>query len=299
MPSNHTPKQTRERSRRAQQSTAVGMGVNLLLLLVKGAAGILGHSYALVADALESATDLVTSFFVWLGLRTAARQPDENHPYGHGKAEPLAALLVALALFGAAALILVQSIKMILTPHQVPHVFTLWVLAGVVLVKEGLFRWVVQVGESVQSTAVRADAWHHRSDAITSALAFVGISIALIGGPGYESADDWAALGSAGLIGLNAWHIFRPALSEIMDEAPGGNWRQEVDALARAVPGVISTEKCQVRKMGFEYFVDIHVRVDGDLSVRDGHEIAHAVKNAIQEAKHHVYDVLVHIEPEN
>jgi cation diffusion facilitator family transporter len=179
----------------------------------------------------------------------------------------------------------------------VPHFYTLWVLAGVVIIKEGLFRWVIKVGADIQSSAVKADAWHHRSDAITSILAFIGISIALIGGIGYESADDWAALGSALLIGYNAWNIFRPAFGEIMDEAPGGTWQVDIDAIARTVPGVISTEKCQVRKMGLEFFVDIHVRVDGNLSVTEGHAIAHEVKNAIQDQKQSVYDVLVHIEP--
>jgi len=290
---------THQRSRQGQHSTVVGMGVNLILIAVKAAAGIAGHSYALVADALESATDLVTSFFVWLGLRTAARQPDANHPYGHGKAEPLAALLVAMALVAAAILIAMQSVRMILTPHQQPHPYTLVVLAAVVLVKEVLFRWVVGVGKELKSSAVQADAWHHRADAITSGLAFVGITIALIGGPGYESADDWAALASSLLIGFNAWHIFRPALGEIMDEAPPGTWRQDIDAIAAAVPGVQSTEKCQVRKMGLELFVDIHVRVQAHLNVREGHTIAHAVKKAIQAQYPIVYDVLVHVEPTN
>jgi cation diffusion facilitator family transporter len=293
----HARIHTENAGKRGQKSTLIGLLFNVGLMLVKGAAGYFGNSFALLADALESATDMVTSFFVWLGLRTAAKHPDDNHPYGHGKAEPLAAILVALALFGAAGMIGVQSVENIATPHTAPEPFTLAVLGVVILVKEVLFRKVKAVGQEVNSHAVQADAWHHRADAITSALAFVGISIALIGGPGYESADDWAALISSFLIGYNAYHIFRPAFGEIMDEAPTGPWRNEVDALARAVPGVISTEKCQVRKMGFTYFVDIHVRVDGNLTVREGHTISHAVKDAIQASKHNVYDVLVHLEP--
>lgn len=285
------------RAKKGERSTVIGMIVNVLLMVVKGLAGWLGNSYALVADALESATDLVTSFFVWLGLRTAAQEPDEDHPYGHGKAEPLAALVVALALWGAAGLIAVQSIDNIRTPHHLPEPFTLLVLAGVVIVKEILFRRVAKVGEEVDSSAVKADAWHHRADAITSMTAFVGITIALIGGPGYESADDWAALLSSIVIVYNAYHIFRPAFGEIMDEAPPGNWKAEIEKIARAVPGVMGTEKCFVRKMGFEYFVDLHVEVSGNLTVREGHAIAHAVKAAIQHEKPYVYDVLVHIEP--
>lgn len=285
------------RARKGERSTVMGMVVNIVLMVVKGLAGWLGNSYALVADALESATDLVTSFFVWFGLRTAAQQPDDDHPYGHGKAEPLAAMVVALALWAAAGLIAVQSVDNIRTPHSIPSPFTLLVLAGVVIVKEVLFRKVAKVGAEVESSAVKADAWHHRSDAITSLMAFIGISIALIGGPGYESADDWAALLASGIIVYNAYHIFRPAFGEIMDEAPPGNWKAEIEAIALTVPGVKGTEKCFVRKTGFEFFVDLHVEVSGELTVREGHAIAHAVKAAIQHQKPYVYDVLVHIEP--
>lgn len=285
------------RAKKGQHTTLIGMLVNIGLMLAKGLAGWFGNSYALVADAIESATDLVTAAFVWLGLRTAAMEPDENHPYGHGKAEPLAAIVVSLALWGAAALIAVQSIENIRIPHEVPAPFTLVVLAGVVIVKEVLFRRVARVGEEVESSAVKADAWHHRSDAITSLTAFIGISIALIGGPGYESADDWAALVASAVIVFNAYHIFRPAFGEIMDEAPQGDWHAEVRAIAEGIKGVVGTEKCYVRKMGFEYFVDIHIRVPGEMTVKEGHDIAHEVKDAIRAAMPSVYDVLVHVEP--
>lgn len=285
------------KAKRGEQTTLIGIFVNVALVLVKGIAGWLGNSYALIADAMESATDIVTSFFVWLGLRTASKAPDEDHPYGHGKAEPLAAIVVALALVGAAILIAVQSIQNIRVPHEVPAPFTLAVLAGVVVVKEVLFRRIAKVGDEVDSSAVKADAWHHRSDAITSLTAFAGISIALIGGPGYESADDWAALLASGVIVYNAYHIFRPSFGEIMDETPAGDWEAELKAIAMTVPQVMDIEKFRVRKTGFEYFIDLHVIVPGDLTVSQGHAIAHAVKNAILEAKPAVYDVLVHIEP--
>ncbi|MBC6992343.1 cation diffusion facilitator family transporter [Hymenobacter sp. BT491] len=287
----------RQRAERGQASTLLGIGANVALVLGKGMAGILGHSYALVADAIESGTDILSSLIVWLGLRTAAREPDANHPYGHGKAEPLAALAVAGALLAAAAYIAYESIQRIQTPHPLPAAFTLAVLGGVIALKEALYRRVLRVGHEVDSSAVKADAWHHRADAITSGTAFIGISIALLGGPGYESADDWAALVACGFIVYNAYHIFRPAFGEIMDEAPAGTWTEEIRALAESVPGVVATEKCYVRKMGFEFFADLHVIVDGDLSVREGHAIAHAVKATIMQAKPVVYNVLVHIEP--
>ncbi|SHM24241.1 cation diffusion facilitator family transporter [Hymenobacter psychrotolerans] len=287
----------RERAERGQTSTLWGIGANVALVLGKGTAGVLGHSYALIADAIESATDIISSGIVWLGLRTAAREPDENHPYGHGKAEPLAALLVAGALMAAAGFIAYESILRIQTPHQLPARFTLGVLAVVIVIKEFLYRRVLRVGKEVDSAAVKADAWHHRADAITSCTAFVGISIALLGGPGYESADDWAALVACCFIVYNAYHIFRPAFGEIMDEAPEGTWTEDIRALAEGVPGVVATEKCFVRKMGLEFFADLHVIVDGSISVREGHAIAHAVKAAIMQAKPAVYNVLVHIEP--
>ncbi|WP_022823777.1 cation diffusion facilitator family transporter [Hymenobacter norwichensis] len=292
-----SPPTTRQRAERGQESAMMGIIANVALVLGKGTAGILGHSYALVADAIESGTDIISSFIVWLGLRTAAREPDENHPYGHGKAEPLAALVVAGALLAAAGYIAHESILRIQTPHQLPASFTLGVLAVIIFLKEYLYRRVLRVGQEVDSAAVRADAWHHRADAITSCTAFVGISIALLGGPGYESADDWAALVACGFIVYNAYHIFRPAFGEIMDEAPEGTWTQDVRALAESVPGVLATEKCFVRKMGFEYFADLHVIVDGNISVRAGHDIAHQVKATIIQAMPSVYDVLVHIEP--
>ena len=282
---------------RGQKTTLVGIAVNIGLVLVKGTAGLLGNSYALIADAMESATDIVTSVFVWVGLRTAARAPDQNHPYGHGKAEPMAAIVVALALVGAAIVIAVQSIENIQIPHKIPAPFTLVVLAGVVIVKEVLFRRIAKVGAEVESSAVKADAWHHRSDAITSLTAFVGISIALIGGPGYESADDWAALLASGFIVYNAYHIFRPSFGEIMDETPAGDWQGELTTIALTVPQVKGIDKYRVRKTGFEYFIDLHVKVPGELSVSQGHAIAHAVKAAILKAKPAVYDVLIHIEP--
>jgi cation diffusion facilitator family transporter len=273
------------------------MGINAVLAAGKAIAGIFGHSYALIADAIESLSDVVSSFVVLIGLRFAMRPPDENHPYGHGKAEPLAATIVSLALFAAAVTIAVESIHQIATPHSTPAAWTLVVLAAVVLVKEGLFRYVVQVGESAQSTAVKTDAWHHRADAITSALAFVGISIALIGGKGWESADDWAALLASGIIMFNAYLLLRPAVLELTDSVPATTLGEQLRDLALTVPGVLALEKSFVRKMGFEYYVDLHAIVDRDIPVWRGHEIAHKIKETLRSAFPEISDVLVHIEP--
>ncbi|HYR58826.1 MAG TPA: cation diffusion facilitator family transporter [Chthoniobacteraceae bacterium] len=278
----------------------LGIVVNATLAAVKIAAGILGHCYVLIADGIESTLDIFGSLIIWFGLKVAAEPPDEEHPYGHGKAEPVAAIVVALTVFGAALALAVQSVREIVTPHHAPAPFTLIVLVVVVVIKETLFRKVAHTGDEIGSTAVKTDAWHHRADAITSIAAFIGISIALIGGKigkHWEPADDWAALFACGLIAFNGWRLLMPALGETMDTAPSEELRSDVARLALAVAGVAEIEKCRIRKTGLEYYVDIHVSVAGDLTVREGHRIAHLVKDAIRTANPAIADVLVHIEP--
>ncbi len=274
-----------------------GIFANLFLALVKGLVGFWGHSFALIADAIESTADIFTSLIVWIGLKSASKPPDEDHPYGHGRAEPLAGIVVALSLFGAAIYIGYESIRLIKTPHQTPAAYTLIVLTGVIIIKEFMFRYVTRIANDIGSTAVKGDAWHHRSDAITSLTAAIGITIAIIGGKGYENADDWAALIAACFIVFNAWHIFVPALNEVMDKAPPQYLLEEVKTLAREVPGVQDVEKCFIRKSGFEFFVDIHVVVDSNLTVKEGHKIGHDVKDYIMKHKPLIYNVLTHIEP--
>lgn len=280
------------------QSIRQGILANLILAFVKGVAGLAGNSFALVADAIESITDVLTSLIVWLGLKTASKAPDEDHPYGHGRAEPLAGILVSISLIAAAIMIAVQSIKNITTPHETPKPYTLIVLIGVIIIKEYLFRMVNKTADNINSTALKGDAWHHRSDAITSFTAAIGVIIALIGGEGYESADDWAALVAGVFIVYNAVHIFQPAFHEVMDKAPPQYFIDEIKGLAKEVAGVKDIEKCTVRKSGFEFFVDIHIIVDGKIPVREGHEIAHAVKDHIIKHQPFVYNVSTHIEPD-
>ena len=279
------------------QTAIIGIVVSILLAIIKGVTGILGNSYALIADAIESVSDVFTSIIVIAGLKIASKPADIDHPYGHGKAEPIAAILVSLALLIAAIIIIVQSIHEIITPHHAPAPFTLVVLIIVVITKESLFRFVLKVGESVESTVVKTDAWHHRSDAITSGFAFTGISIALIGGQGYEMADDWAALCASVIIIYNAKKLGVNGLKEIMDTAPPPEILEKVKQLAFSVEGVLSLDKCFVRKMGLDFFVDLHVIVDGKISVYEGHEIAHKVKNKIITEFPRISDVLIHIEP--
>lgn len=279
------------------KSTLIGAGVNLVLAVVKGVAGVLGNSYALIADAIESASDVLSSFVVIAGLKMAGKPADKNHPYGHGKFEPLAATIVALTLFGAAILIAVESVKEIITPHHSPAPFTLIVLVIVIAVKEGLFKFVIKVGTEVESLAVKTDAWHHRSDAITSLAALIGISIALIGGEGYESADDFAALIASFVICANAVLLIRPALFELLDTAPNPEIAQKIRTLAESVPGVLGTHKCHVRKLGFDHYVDLDVLCDPNQTIRHGHDIAHNVGEVIHKELPSITKILVHVEP--
>lgn len=281
----------------AIRTTLYGIALSVVLMLIKGVSGYLGHSYALIADATESGADILSSGLLWLGLRIAMKKPDEEHPYGHGKAEPLAAVGISLFLMAAAIWIAYHAIMFINTPHTLPKSFTLGVLLIVIAIKETMFRYVMNIGKKINSEAVKADAHHHRSDAITSVAAFIGISIALIGGKGYESADDWAALVASVLIFYNAIVVLRPALSEIMDAAPSDQIVGKVKELSASVPEVKGVEKCYVRKMGFDYYVDIHIEVDGKLSVTEGHRIAHLVKDTLLESSLRVTNVFVHVEP--
>jgi cation diffusion facilitator family transporter len=273
-----------------------GIIVNSILAVAKILGGWFGHAYVLIADGIESMLDIGGSFIIWSGLKVAARPPDASHPYGHGKAEPIAAVIVAVGVLAAAVGLAIQSVREIFLPHHAPEPYTLVILIVVIVIKETLFRYVNRIGRQVESTAVQTDAWHHRSDALTSAAAFIGISIALIGGERWRSADDWAALFACAVIAANGVTLLRPAFYEIMDTAPR-KIIKSICAVASSVPGVVEIEKCRARKMGLDFYVDLHARVDGKISVHEGHEIAHRVKNAIQQSDSRIADVLVHIEP--
>ena len=278
-------------------AAGIGMAVNIVLAIVKIVTGIVGNSYALIADGIESTADIVSSLVVWTGLKISSLPADQDHPYGHGKAESIAGLVVALALLAAAVFIAVQSVREIITPHHAPAWFTLLVLALVIGTKEALYRFVLRVGDELTSVAVKGDAWHHRSDAITSAAAFVGISIALIGGKGYEAADDWAALLACGVIGFNGYRVFRVALDEVMDAAVSPSLLDEVRLEAARVDGVIRVDECRIRKSGLGLFVDLQVRVDGNLTVFRGNDIAEDVATRLRASKLGVSGVMVHVEP--
>jgi cation diffusion facilitator family transporter len=287
--------------RNAQQSARIvlrGIALNAVLAIAKFTGGILGNTYALIADGAESTLDIFSSLLVWTGFHVASRPPDANHPYGHGKAEALSALAVAIFIFGMAAWVGRNAVHEIITPHSGPKWWTLPLLAVIVAVKLWFSRRVNAAGAEAGSTALNVEAMHHWSDAVTSAAAFVGIAIALIGGKGWEAADDWAALFACIVIALNGATMVTKALGDVMDSAVPARFENEVRAIALAVTGVRALDKVRIRKSGLSYLVDIQIRVDGDLTVRSGHAIAHAVKDALlASAPHRISDVTVHVEP--
>jgi len=284
--------------RRGIRSAQTGLLINALLVVVKLVAGVVGNAYALVADAIESAADIFSSLVVWGGLRIASREADEEYPFGYGKAEAMATAVVALMLLGAALAIVVEASREIRTPHHTPAPFTLFVLVGVIVVKEVLFRRVLAVGEDTSSTAVQADAWHHRSDAITSAAAFVGISVALLGGEGWEQADDWAALVAAMVIVANGLRLLRIAIADLMDRSPGTVLLERIAAATAATPDVRNFHKLKVRKVGLVYYVDLHVQADAGMSLHDAHVLSGKVKASIRSQVPEVAGVLIHMEPD-
>ncbi len=286
-----------EAAARGTRATAWGIVASSVLAAVKIIGGILGNSYALIADGIESMLDIMSSLVVLGSLRFSTQPADEQHPYGYGKVESLAALVVATAMLAAAVGITIQSIREINTPHHTPAAFTLIILIGVIFTKECMFRLLVRTGETIGSVSMQTDAWHHRSDSLTSIAAFIGISIALIAGKGYEAADDWAALFAAAVIAFNGTRLFRSAWREVLDVSPPPEVITNVRSVAQSVGGVIEIEKCRIRKSGLGLFVEIHVVVNGDMTVREGHALSHQVKDRVIEEVTGIQDVLAHIEP--
>lgn len=285
-------------SEKAIKITYLSLIGNICLAIVKWIAGYFGNSYALIADAIESTSDIFASILVLVGIKYASRPADENHPYGHGKAEPLITFLIVGFLITSATVITYHSIQNIRTPHELPKAYTLVVLGAIIIIKEAFYRIVKKRSKETHSSTLKADAWHHRSDAITSLAAFIGVSVALYFGEGYETADDWAALLAAGVILYNSYLIFRPALGEIMDEHLYEDLVAEIRDISKKVPGVIDTEKCHIRKTGFKYYVDLHAIVDSSISVKAGHEIAHQLKDRLTQDLPQLANVLIHIEPD-
>ena len=291
------PEQLNHAVRRGTRVALIGVIASTFLAATKIAAGVIGNSFALVADGVESVLDIFSGLLVWGGLRVSALPQSERYPYGLGKAEPLASLVVSTALLLAAVGIAIGAAQAILGPQEVPESFTLLVLVGVLIAKESMFRVLSARGREIGSRALNTDAWHHRSDALTSLAAFIGISVALTAGEGFESADDWAALVACAVITFNGVRLFRASLREVLDVTAPGEIRDRVREIAQSVPGVDGVDLLRVRQSGLALWVDIHVEVEGEISVRAGHEIAHLVKDGLLDSDLRILDALVHVEP--
>ena len=264
---------------------------------VKGTAGVFGHSDALIADAIESTADIFASFLVLFGLNYSTKPADDDHPYGHGKAEALVTFAVVGFLLISATIIAVESIRNLSEAQEKPAFFTLYVLGAIILIKELSYQYVNRKAKETNSSSLKADAWHHRSDALTSLAALIGISIAIFMGEGYEMADDIAALLACAVLIYNSYKILRPALGEIMDEHLYDDLEAQIRKIAISVDGVIDTEKCFIRKSGMKFHIDLHAVVDGTISVTEGHDIAHLLKDTLRENIVELGHVLIHIEP--
>ncbi len=281
----------------AVRATIASVFGNLILAVIKWFAGYFGNSYALIADAIESTSDVFSSLLVLFGIKYSSRPPDKNHPYGHGRVEPLITFLVVAFLMTSATIIAYQSVINIRTPHELPKSYTLYVLGAIIFIKEFAYRWMLRKSTDTNSSVLKAEAWHHRSDAITSVAAFIGISIAIYLGNGYEAADDWAALLASGFIIYNSYLIFRPALGEIMDEHIYDELIADIRKVSLTAEGILGTEKCFVRKAGMKFHIELHALVDAQITVKDGHGLAHKLEDCLRLSLPQLGHILVHIEP--
>jgi cation diffusion facilitator family transporter len=287
-----------ERSLRTGQGSALkGILVNGGLGAAKLAAGVLGHSYALIADACESFADVMGSCVTFYALKKASEPADVDHPAGHGRAETLASAVTALALVGVGALIFWQAALSLNELRRAPSPLTLLVLVPVILIKEQMFNWMRARGKKIGSLAVVADAWHQRSDVVTSLAALTGIIVAWAGGAAWSHADSWAALAaSVWLAGTGLW-LLGPTLHELMEGSVDPALLQFIEETSRNCPGIAGVDKVWVRKLGMRLMVDLHIEVDPDISVQEGHRLSHEVKAKLQAELPQVRDVMVHVEP--
>jgi cation diffusion facilitator family transporter len=272
---------------------------NITLTITKAIGGIFGNSYALIADAIESATDIIGSSIVYLGVRYAQKPADDNHPYGHGKTEPMAGLAVSILLIFAVIEIITGAVARIRNPDSgIPELWTLWILLGVIIIKGALFLRAIIIGRNLQSTAVTGDAFHHLSDAITTWVALVGTLFSLFAWDSFAQAVNYAAIIASFFMMYNIYHIGWPAMRELLDEASDPVMEEDLKTIIKRNTDIKNINVCIVRKSWFDRIVELHLLVDGEITVRDGHRIAHGVENEIKKHFENIQSVVVHIEPD-
>lgn len=283
--------------RSAMRAAGLGLLVNVVLGIVKLVGGIIGSSFALISDAVNSLGDALTSIVVLFALWFAQRPADEEHPYGHTRAEAIAAAYVALLIVMSALLVGWEAIERLWTEHIAPPVWTMWIAGANVLIKEGLYRYKQRVGQRIGSAAIMANAWDHRSDALCSLAVLIGLAAVRWGGPSFLWADEAAALFVvAAIVWSGGWLLAR-STSELLDPQADEELVAQIRQVAAAVPGVRAVEKLWVRKTGIEFLADIHIEVDAKMTVEEGHRIGHDVKDQLLARFASLRDVLVHLEP--
>ncbi len=282
---------------KASRAAWLGFAVNLCLGLIKLIGGLVSNSFALISDAVNSLGDTLTSIVVLFALYYAQRPADEEHPYGHTRAEAVAASNIALIIVISALYVGWGAIRRLTDVHEIPPVWTLWIAGANVLIKEGLYRYKLMVGRRIRSGAIIANAWDHRSDALCSLAVLIGLGVVRWGGPDFIWADEVAALVVVAAILWSGARLFQSSTSELLDPQADSEFVEQIRAIAQSVAGVSAVEKLWVRKTGLEYLADIHIQVDANLSVEEGHLIGHRVKDRLLKKFASLRDVLVHLEP--
>ncbi|MGI5863269.1 MAG: cation diffusion facilitator family transporter [Myxococcales bacterium] len=295
MSSNET--HCRSRGDEIRRVTVVGMLLNVVLAGLKLVAGIVGNSQAVVADAVHSFSDLATDVAVLIGMRFWSAPADEEHPHGHGRIETMVAAIIGVALGAAGVGIGYQGIATIDEPHaEAPGMIALAAALLSIVSKEWLYRWTVGVGRKAKSQAVIANAWHHRSDALSSLPAAVAVGVAALW-PALAIVDHIGAVLVAGFIVHAAWKITAPALGQLIDGGAPAPVRAEISSIALATPGVRLVHAVRTRYVGSGLHIDLHIQVDPEMSVREGHSISEEVKRRLIGDGPEVLDAIVHLEP--
>jgi len=286
-----------EENREIKKVTWFGLVVNLVLATLKFVVGYLGHSQAVVADAVHSVSDTATDIAVLLGVKYWSAPPDKDHPYGHWRIETIITGFIGLALAAVAVGIGYHAIASIKETHIARPTWIAIIGAGVsIIIKEILYHWNVRVGKRVRSSAVIANAWHHRSDALSSIPALIAVAVSVIN-PAWAFIDHIGAIVVSLFILKVSWDIVYPSIMKLSDKGVSAKEKYEIKQLALSIPGVKDAHEIRTRSAGKGLFVDLHILVDGNLSVYDGHTIAEKVRDILLKSGPDILDTVVHVEP--
>ncbi|MBL4700396.1 MAG: cation transporter [Phycisphaeraceae bacterium] len=282
----------------ARKAAWIGLSINLALAVIKFIAGLVGQSMALLADAVNSLGDTITTTVVIVAMNVARRPADEEHPYGHTRVEAIAGSSVAIIIAVVAALTIWKCFEFWDASQVLPPIWTLWIAAGNVIIKESLYHYKKRVGMRIGSSALIATAWDHRSDAFCSLAVLIGLSAVLFTDGKYLHADKLAGMVVGTMILISSAKLYFMSANELLDAQGDGLLLENIRVTAALVAGVTDVEKLRVRKSGLEYFADIHVHVPPQLTVAKAHRLGHEVKDKLLTTYPRLRDVLVHIEPD-